>query len=197
MIFLLKPLCGSYKLYRRRLFLCKWEREKQKNVHYKPLRLLSSVFHMHLAASNEKHAFYTQDLRLTDLMSWLAYNRIKKFHMSAQASHWFFPCRMHVTNLVCTGWVKKIILSLLSNWPKWTHFKWQINYTDVQRLCWNASLSSHKILSMLHPWRVTQTADHKTAQHSEDCHSIPAPKTHVSQTTIEDQYINIINNSNM
>jgi len=50
---------------------------------------------------------------------------------------------------------------------------------------------------MLHPWREAQTADHKTAQHSEGCHSRPAPKAHVSQTTMEDQYINIINNSNM
>jgi hypothetical protein len=35
---------------------------------------------------------------------------------------------------------------------------------------------------MLHPWREAQTADHKTAQHSEGCHSRPAPKAHVSQT---------------
>lgn len=60
----------------------------------------------------------------------------------------------------------------------------------MQRLSWNASLSSHKIFSTLHPLRVAQTADHKTAQHSEGCHSIPAPTAHVSQTTIEDQHLN-------
>lgn len=64
------------------------KREKQCGVvNNKPLRPLSSVSHKHLEASNEKHAFYTQDLLQTDSMSWLARNRITKFHTGAQASH--------------------------------------------------------------------------------------------------------------